>query len=421
MENYKEFPGKRPYAIWSDTTSVADIMQSMIANAKLNIETQKIAQAILDYASNMEIDLRPSLVSIKESKPRNERGYPYSCMIFCDISKMSMMASPDMMADVDEIDPAFANWLEAYMTEKGVGKWINKEAIAEMPEVKKQKSDNEDKFKRVFNKCLKGDYHDRWIKFSQDMDKIYASVKDPEIELMIECIKGKIKKTPYEELLTNAYKLFHYSDKRLSLKKTEHLLAELKEGRTPTVKNLFENQDFEIWEKQDKAGFEKLAMNPNNVADVVKTLKYIVDNSDSYFKLRRFDSLFSNLEIRNKADIVYEDALFGHAMQYKECESLLVEYVHKQTEYNKKYPIHYVYGYSTLQNQPVGHIAAASLAIFDSAKYDSNIAAFLQSLEECDWFERMCKEMRGHLKRNKMTDDLPETFAKYPELKPVFE
>jgi len=420
MDNYKEFPGKKPYATWSDTTAVADIMQSMITNAKLDTKAQQAAQAILDYAPNMEIELRPSLIQIKESKQRNEEGYPYSCMMFCGIGSMTLMASPDMMADAD-IETAFASWLEAYMTEKGVGKWINKDSVAEMPEVKKQISDNEKKFKRAFNKCLKGDYRDRWIDFSRDMDKIYATIKDLEIELMIECIKAKIKKTPYEELLTNAYKLFYYSDKRLSLKKTEHLLAELKESRTPTVKSLFENQDFEVWEKEDKAGFKKLAMNPDNAADVVKTLKYIVDNSDSYFKLRRFDSMFSNLEIHNKSDIVYEDAIFGHALRYKECESLLAEYVHKQTEYNKKYPIHYVYGFSVLQNQPVGHIAAASLAILNSTKYDSDIAAFLQSLEECDWFERMCKDMRGHLKRNKMIGDLPVTFAKYPEVKPVFE
>ena len=142
MDNYKEFPGENPYAIWSDATSVADIMQYMIANANLDANAQKIAQAILDYAPNMKIDLWPNMVQIKESKPRNEEGYPHSCMIFCDISNnlfmMTMMVPPNIVANVG-IEPAFANWLVAYMTEKGVGKWINGGVAAEILEVKKQK------------------------------------------------------------------------------------------------------------------------------------------------------------------------------------------------------------------------------------------------------------------------------------------
>ena len=142
MDNYKEFPGENPYATWTDATAVADIMQYMIANANLDTKTKKIAQAILDYAPNMGIDLRPNMVQIKESKLRNEEGHPHNCIIFCDISSnilmMTMMAPPNIVANVG-IEPAFANWLEAYMTEKGVGKWINGKVATEILEVKKQK------------------------------------------------------------------------------------------------------------------------------------------------------------------------------------------------------------------------------------------------------------------------------------------
>ena len=412
MNEYTEFiDNKCEHGIWNNPSAVKAITQELAALHELKEEEAETINNLIGHADNLLIEFAFGMIRIREVEVKGI-GYPYSCMIFYGLGSISAM-SPPLFSASFSMSPSFKQWLSDYLEKNDKAKWISEEAKQQSPVQQKKENAEEKKYKTIFNKYLQV-YDDRFQTFFLDKTR-FCFISDRDLPILADCIKSKLKKGDYENLLTNAYKILHEIDRHLPLKKVEQLFAEIKEGKTPDAKALYDNCVFESWEQKDQ--FKNCEMNSNNANEVKSMLKLIVDNIDDFFHRRRFFMFHLSIKDTSKKDAtVYEDRIFEVAIQYPELESFVVQFVDKLTAYNRVYPIHYLYGYSVMRNMPVGHIAVASLAVYDNKKYDTQIVEFLQTLEHTDWFEQNCKEMRGFWKRNKINLDLPRTFAKYPQL-----
>ena len=412
MNKYTEFAdNKCEYGIWENPSAVKAITQELAALHELKDEEVEIMNRLIGYADKLLIELMFGIIRIREGKVKGT-GNPYSCMIFYGLDSISVMSPPSLFASIS-MSPSFKQWLADYLEENGKAKWISEEAKQQSPVEKQKQNAKEKKYKTIFNKYLQV-YDDRFQSFLFDKT-MFCNISDKDFPILFDCIKSKLKRGSYENLLTNAYKILHEIDRHLPLKKVEQLFAEIKEEKTPDPKALYSDCVFESWEREDQ--FKDHEMNPNNADEVKSMLELIVNNIGSFLHRRRFFMFHLSIKDTSKKDAtVYEDRIFEVAIQYPEMQSLVEQFVCKFTEYNKIYPIHYLYGYSAMKNMPVGHIAAASLAAYDNKKYDTQIVEFLQTIEHTDWFEQSCKEMRSFWKRNKINLDLPQTFVKYPQL-----